>query len=414
MCYFDWMGKMDRRAIEEKYNALRDFLDERTRRLWAAAEARSLPYGGTSVVSSVTGLSRTTILAGINELRERPSVKPLKQGSRVRRPGGGRKSLKDREPSLEHDLELLVEPLTRGDPESPLRWTCKSTRKLAEELNRQGHRVGDRKVADLLHGLQYSLQANAKTREGSAHPDRNAQFECINSLTKAFQKRGQPVISVDTKKKELVGDFRNNGSEWQPRNQPEEVRVHDFEDKELGKVIPYGVYDLAKNEGWVTVGTDHDTSDFAIDTILGWWKRMGRHAYQQARELLILADSGGSNGSRSRLWKIGVQRLANETSLKVTVSHFPPGTSKWNKIEHRLFSFITQNWRGRPLVSHEVIVNLIGSTTTKSGLNVKARLSKKKYETGIKVSNDDFARIKIKPKRFHGDWNYTISSNTIS
>jgi len=408
------MAKMDRRAIEEKYNALRDFLDERTRRLWAAAEARSLPYGGTSVVSSVTGLSRTTILAGINELRERPSVKLLKQDSRVRRPGGGRKSLKDREPSLEHDLELLVEPLTRGDPESPLRWTCKSTRKLAEELNRRGHRVGDRKVADLLHGLQYSLRANAKTREGSTHPDRNAQFEYINALTKAFQKRGQPVISVDTKKKELVGDFKNNGSEWQPRNRPEEVRVHDFEDKELGKVIPYGVYDLAKNEGWVTVGTDHDTSDFAIDTILGWWKRMGRHAYQQARELLILADSGGSNGSRSRLWKIGVQRLANETSLKVTVSHFPPGTSKWNKIEHRLFSFITQNWRGRPLVSHEVIVNLIGSTTTKGGLNVKARLSKKKYETGIKVSNDDFARIKIKPKRFHGDWNYTISSNTIS
>jgi hypothetical protein len=258
------------------------------------------------------------------------------------------------------------------------------------------------------------LQANAKTREGSAHPDRNAQFEYINALTKAFQKRGQPVISVDTKKKELVGDFKNNGSEWQPRHQPEEVRVHDFEDKELGKVIPYGVYDLAKNEGWVTVGTDHDTSDFAIDTILGWWKRMGRHAYQQASELLILADSGGSNGSRSRLWKIGVQRLANETSLKVTVSHFPPGTSKWNKIEHRLFSFITQNWRGRPLVSHEVMVNLIGSTTTKGGLNVKARLSKKKYETGIKISNDDFARIKIKPKRFHGDWNYTISSNTIS
>ena len=407
------MAKIDRRAIEEKYNALRDFLDERTRRLWAAAEARSLPYGGTSVVASVTGLSRTTILAGINELRDKPSVRLLKQGSRVRRPGGGRKSLIDRDPSLEQDLELLVEPLTRGDPESPLRWTCKSTRKLAEELNRQGHRVGDRKVANLLHGLHYSLQANAKTREGSFHPDRNAQFEYINALAKAFQKRSQPVISVDTKKKELVGDFKNNGSEWQPKNQPEEVRVHDFEDKELGKVIPYGVYDIAKNEGWVTVGTDHDISDFAIDTILGWWKRMGRHTYQQASELLILADSGGSNGSRSRLWKLGVQRLANETSLKVTVCHFPPGTSKWNKIEHRLFSFITQNWRGRPLVSHEVIVNLIGSTTTKAGLNVKAKLSKKKYETGIKVSNEDFALIKIRPKRFHGDWNYTISSNTV-
>ena len=407
------MAKIDRRAIEEKYNALRGFLDERTRRLWAAAEARSLPYGGTSVVASVTGLSRTTILAGINELRDKPSVRLLKQGSRVRRPGGGRKSLIDRDPSLEQDLELLVEPLTRGDPESPLRWTCKSTRNLAEELNRQGHRVGDRKVADLLHGLHYSLQANAKTREGSSHPDRNAQFEYINALAKAFQKRSQPVISVDTKKKELVGDFKNNGSEWQPKNQPEEVRVHDFEDKELGKVIPYGVYDIAKNEGWVTVGTDHDTSDFAIDTILGWWKRMGRHTYQQASELLILADSGGSNGSRSRLWKLGVQRLANETSLKVTVCHFPPGTSKWNKIEHRLFSFITHNWRGRPLVSHEVIVNLIGSTTTKAGLNVKAKLSKKKYETGIKVSNEDFALIKIRPKRFHGDWNYTISNNTV-
>jgi hypothetical protein len=408
------MAKIDRRAIDEKYSVLRDLLDERMRRLWAAAEARSLPYGGISVVASVTGLSRTTILAGIKELRDKPSVRLLKKDSRVRRPGGGRKSLKDLDPTLEKDLELLVEPLTRGDPESPLRWTCKSTRKLAEELNRQGHQVGDRKVADLLHGLHYSLQANVKTREGSSHPDRNAQFEYINALAKAFQKRSQPVISVDTKKKELVGDFKNNGLEWQPQNQPEKVRVHDFEDKILGKVIPYGVYDIAKNQGWVTVGTDHDTSDFAIDTILGWWKRMGHHVYPQARELLILADSGGSNGSRSRLWKLGVQRLANETFLKVTVSHFPPGTSKWNKIEHRLFSFITQNWRGRPLVSHEVIVNLIGSTTTNAGLNVKAKLSKKKYETGIKVSKEDFAQIKIKPKKFHGDWNYTISSNIVT
>jgi hypothetical protein len=407
------MAKIDRHAIEEKYDGLRDLFDERTRRLWAAAEARSLPYGGTSVLASVTGLSRTTILAGIKELRDKPSVSLLKQATRVRRAGGGRKSLKERDPSLEYELEMLVEPLTRGDPESPLRWTCKSTRKLAEELNTEGHRVGDRKVADLLHGLHYSLQGNAKTREGSSHPDRNAQFEYINTLTKAFQKRGQPVISVDTKKKELVGDFKNNGAEWQPKGEPEEVRVHDFEDKELGKVIPYGVYDVGKNEGWVAVGTDHDTSDFAIDTILGWWKRMGRQAYSHARELLILADSGGSNGARSRLWKVGIQRLANETSLDVTVSHFPPGTSKWNKIEHRLFSFITQNWRGRPLVSHEVIVNLIGSTTTKTGLRVKAKLSRKKYETGIKISNEDFARIKIKPKRFHGDWNYTISTNAV-
>ena len=405
------MANIDSHAIQEKYNALRNLFDERTRRLWAAAEARSLPYGGISVVASVTGLSRTTILAGINELRNAPSLALAVQDNRIRRPGGGRKRLKSEDPSLEHDLELLVEPLTRGDPRSPLRWTCKSTRKLAEELNRQGHRIGDRKVADLLHDLRYSLQANAKTREGSNHKDRNAQFEYINALAKTFQKRRQPVISVDTKKKELVGNFKNNGSEWQPENRPEEVQVHDFEDKELGKVIPYGVYDIAKNKGWVTVGTDHDTSDFAIDTILSWWKRMGRQTYPQATELLILADGGGSNGSRSRLWKVGVQRLSNETALQVTVCHFPPGTSKWNKIEHRLFSFITQNWRGRPLISHEVIVNLIGSTSTNNGLRVKAKLSKKKYETGIKISNEELAQIRIRPKRFHGDWNYTISNN---
>jgi len=405
------MAKIDAHAIKEKYHALRNILDERTRRLWAAAEARSLPYGGISIVSSVTGLSRTTILTGIRELRNAPPPTLFLGRGRIRRPGGGQKSLTSRDISLERDLESLVEPLTRGDPESPLRWTCKSTRKLAEELNKHGHRIGDRKVADLLHGLQYSLQANAKTREGSHHRDRNVQFEYINALAETFQKRKQPVISVDTKKKELVGDFKNKGREWGPKSHPEEVRVHDFEDKDLGKVIPYGVYDIAKNEGWVTVGTDHDTSDFAIDTILSWWKRMGCCAYPQATEVLILADSGGSNGSRSRLWKIEVQRLANQTGLEVTVCHFPPGTSKWNKIEHRLFSFITQNWRGRPLVSHEVIVNLIGSTTTRNGLNVKAKLSTKKYETGIKISDEEFRRIKIKPKRFHGDWNYTILSN---
>jgi hypothetical protein len=405
------MAKIDRRAIGKKYEALRRLLDERTRRLWAAAEARSLPYGGVTVVASVTGLSRTTILAGMKELRSAMQRAIPTESGRIRRPGGGRKSLTACDMSLEHDLESLVEPLTRGDPESPLRWTCKSTRRLAEELNKQGHRIADRKVADLLHHLHYSLQANAKMREGSHHPDRNAQFEYINKITKMFQKKGQPVISVDTKKKELVGDFKNGGREWQPKEQPEEVRVHDFEDKELGKVIPYGVYDVSKNEGWVTVGTDHDTSDFAIDTIRSWWKQMGCHAYPDGTDLLILADSGGSNGSRSRLWKIGVQRLANATALDVTVCHFPPGTSKWNKIEHRLFSFITQNWRGRPLVSHEVIVNLIGSTTTRNGLSVRARLSTKKYNTGAKVSDEDFAQINLKPKRFHGDWNYTIVGN---
>lgn len=404
------MTKIDRHAIERKYEALRGLLDERTRRLWAAAEARSLPYGGVTVVASVTGLSRTTILAGMKELRSTMQRAIPTESRRIRRPGGGRKTLTACDDSLEHDLESLVEPLTRGDPESPLRWTCKSTRRLSEELNKQGHRIGDRKVADLLHHLHYSLQANAKTREGSHHPDRNAQFEYINKMTKLFQKKGQPVISVDTKKKELVGDFKNGGREWQLKGQPEEVRVHDFEDKELGKVIPYGVYDLSKNEGWVTVGTDHDTSDFAIDTIMSWWKQMGRHAYPDGTELLILADSGGSNGSRSRLWKMGVQRLANATTLDVTVCHFPPGTSKWNKIEHRLFSFITQNWRGRPLVSHEVIINLIGSTTTRNGLSVQAKLSMKKYKTGAKISAEDFAQVNMKPKRFHGDWNYTILS----
>ncbi len=408
------MAKIDLRAIQEKYNALCSLFDERTRRLWAAAEARSLPYGGISVVASVTGLSRTTILTGINELRDTMSIPSVPSSARIRRPGGGRKSLTSNDATLERDLELLVEPLNRGDVESPLRWTCKSTRKLAEELNKHGHRIGDRKVADLLHGLHYSLQANAKTKEGNDHPDRNAQFEYINALTKTFQKRRQPVISVDAKKKELVGDFKNNGSEWRPKRCPEEVQVHDFEDKELGKAIPYGVYDIAKNEGWVTVGTDHDTSDFAIDTILSWWKRMGRSAYPQATELLILADSGGSNRSRSRLWKVGVQRLANEIALQVTVCHFPPGTSKWNKIEHRLFSFITQNWRGRPLVSHEVIVNLMGSTSTRNGLNVKVQLSKKKYETGFKISDKEFNQLKIKPKRFLGHWNYTIFSNRSS
>lgn len=408
------MPKIAEQPIREKYNSLRHVFNERSRRLWAAAEARSLPYGGITIVASVTGMSRTTIITGIAELNDSDQTLPATGKDRARRPGGGRKSLIENDTTLLHDLELLVEPLTRGDPESPLRWTCKSTRKLADELNTVHHRIGDRKVAQMLGSLGYSLQGNAKTREGTSHPDRNAQFEFINTLTAKFQKRGQPVISVDTKKKELVGNFKNKGAEWNPAGNPEEVLVHDFEDKTLGKVAPYGVYDISRNEGWVTVGTDHDTSDFAIDSILGWWKRMGRRSYPETSELLVLADSGGSNSSRSRLWKAGVQRLADETNLKVTICHFPPGTSKWNKIEHRLFSFITQNWRGRPLISHEVIVNLIGSTTTKTGLKVKAQLSTKKYETGIKVSDDEFSRINIKKMKFHGDWNYTISSRKLN
>jgi len=358
------------------------------------------------VVSKATGLSRTTIHAGIDEL-EAGEVEPATSG-RKRKPGAGRKPITEQEPEILRELDQLVEPTTRGDPECALRWTCKSTRRLAEELQRRGYQIGDRKVADLLHQMRYSLQANAKTIEGSQHADRNAQFEYINRQTKQFQRRGQPVISIDTKKKELVGNFKNAGREWQPKGEPERTAVHDFADRELGKIIPYGIYDIQDNSGWVSVGIDHDTADFAIDSILSWWKQMGRKTYPGAQELLIMADAGGSNGNRLRLWKIGVQRLADTTGLRVAVSHFPPGTSKWNKIEHRMFSFITQNWRGRPLISHETIVNLIGSTTTSTGLKIKAKLNPKKYPTGIKVTDSELAKVNLKPAKFHGEWNYTV------
>lgn len=398
------------RKLQEKYRILGRILDERGRRIWAAAEARSLAYGGVSLVAQATGLSRTTIHAGIGELELSREVSQT--AGRIRRRGGGRKRLTSHTPDIIEALDNLVEPTTRGDPQSPLRWTCKSTRRLAEELQRQGYRIGDRKVADLLHQMRYSLQANAKTIEGKQHPDRNAQFEYINGLTKVFQRRGQPVISVDTKKKELVGKFKNGGREWRPQGEPEQTSVHDFQDKELGKAIPYGVYDLGENSGWVSVGIDHDTSDFAVDSIFCWWKQMGRKTYPDANELLIMADAGGSNGSRSRLWKIAVQRLANLTGLRVSVSHFPPGTSKWNKIEHRMFAFITQNWRGRPLVGHETIVNLIGNTTTTSGLRIKAKLNRKTYPTGIKVSDSAMAKVRLTPAKFHGEWNYSVLPNS--
>ena len=394
------------KAIKEKYQLLGGILDERGRRIWAAVEARSHPHGGITLVAKATGLSRTTIHAGSKDLEGGQSV--ARPTGRVRQRGAGRKPLTHHAPDIVQALDALVEPSSRGDPESLLRWTCKSTRRLAQELQRQGYNIGDRKVADLLHQLNYSLQANAKTLEGRQHPDRNAQFEYINTLSKRFYRRCQPVISVDTKKKELVGDFKNAGREWQPQGQPEETRVHDFLDKDLGKAIPYGVYDLADNSGWVSVGMDHDTAEFAIDSILSWWKHMGCKSYPQADELLIMADAGGSNGSRSRLWKIGVQRLADTTGLRIQVSHFPPGTSKWNKIEHRMFAFITQNWRGRPLVSFETIINLIGSTTTNSGLRIKAKLNRKKYALGVKVSKADLAKVSMKPAKFHGDWNYSI------
>jgi hypothetical protein len=393
-------------AVRLRFAQVASILDERRRRLWAAAEAKAVGYGGVSLVARVTGLTRPTIHAGLKE--QASGILPLPEG-RVRRSGAGRKPLTHAQPELLSALDALVEPTARGDPESPLRWTCKGIRKLAAELQCQGFRIGRQKVADWLRQLGYSLQGNRKTREGGQHADRNAQFEYIARQVWKFQKRGQPVISVDTKKKELVGDFKNGGREWRPQGQPEGVRVHDFLDKKLGKAIPYGVYDLAANNAWVSVGIDHDTSDFAVETIRRWWRHMGRKRYSKAEELLITADGGGSNGCRSRLWKVALQRLATELGLIIRVCHLPPGTSKWNKIEHRLFSQIAINWRGRPLVSHEVIVQLIADTRTTTGLRVRAKLDKRSYPTGRKVTNQELAKINLHPAKFHGEWNYKIS-----
>lgn len=359
------------------------------------------------MVARATGLSRTTIAAGLREL-DLPAAQRANEAARVRRTGGGRKPLTHADPELLGALEALIEPLTRGDPQSPLRWTCKSTRRLADELTRQKHGVGPRTVAALLRDAGYSLQANRKTREGASHPDRNAQFEYLNSLVRRFLDRGRPAISVDAKKKELLGDFRNAGREWRRQGSPEEVRVHDFQDKILGKAIPYGVYDILNNQGWVSVGIDHDTAQFAVQSIRRWWTQMGRQRFPRATELLITADGGGSNSHRSRLWKLSLQGLADDLDLKLVVCHFPPGTSKWNKIEHRLFSFITQNWRGRPLVSRQAIVNLIASTTTHAGLIVKAALDTNRYATKIKVSDKQISGLRLTPHQFHGDWNYTL------
>jgi len=393
--------------IRRKYRALAVEMDERIRRQWAATEARELGYGGVSAVARATGLSRTTITAGRRELKL-PAKKRAAEAERIRRPGGGRRRATDNDPDLIRALEALIDPMTRGDPESPLRWTCKSTYRLAEELTQQDHPIGPRTVAKLLHESGYSLQANCKTREGKHHPDRNAQFEYINQQVQLFQRQRKPIISVDTKKKELVGDFANRGREWRPEGNPEKVRVHDFKDKELGKAIPYGVYDMIHNEGWVSVGIDHDTAQFAARSIRRWWEAMGQKRFPRARHLMITADGGGSNSHRSRLWKIALQELADEIDLKLSVCHFPPGTSKWNKIEHRLFSFITQNWRGKPLVSRQAIVELISSTTTRKGLTVRAALDTQTYETGVKVSDRELAKVKLKRNDFHGDWNYTI------
>jgi Rhodopirellula transposase DDE domain len=393
--------------IRRKFRLVAVELDERRRRQWAAAEARDVGWGGISLVARATGLSRPTIMAGLKEL-ELSAKSRLVAAARVRSPGGGRRTLTQSDPGLLEALERLIDPATRGDPMSPLRWTCKSTAKLAEELTRQNHPVSDRTVAMLLKQSGYSLQANRKSREGSSHPDRNAQFEYINRQVRAFQKRQQPVVSVDTKKKELVGEFKNPGEEWQPQGQPQPVNVHDFPDKKLGKAIPYGVYDLAGNEGWVSVGIDHDTAEFACASILRWWNEMGSARFPRATELMITADGGGSNSSRNRLWKKSLQCLANDLGIALKICHFPPGTSKWNKIEHRLFCFITKNWRGRPLTTYEVIVNLIASTTTKKGLIVRAALDPRQYETGTTVSDEELEHLRLTRAKFHGEWNYSI------
>jgi Rhodopirellula transposase DDE domain len=378
-----------------------------------------LGRGGLGAVVAATGLQHNTVYAGLRELRTGSTAatslaEPTVAKPRVRAAGGGRKRLTAHDPTLLSDLEALVEPLTRGDPMSPLRWTCKSTRQLARELARQGHRVSRQTVATLLAALGYSLQGLRKTKEGSGHPDRNAQFDALNAQTQAFQARGQPVVSVDTKKKELVGDYKNGGREWQPAGQPQAVNVYDFPDAKVGKAIPYGVYDVTANCGWVSVGTDHDTAAFAVQTLQRWWEQMGRPRYPGASELLITADGGGSNppeADRTRLWKTELQRLADATGLRISVCHFPPGTSKWNKIESASggFSQITQNWRGRPLVSHEVIVDLIGSTTTSTGLTIRAELDTGRYPTGIKVTDAELAAVCVQPAPFHGNWNDTIS-----
>jgi len=391
--------------IQAKFHALSPIMDERMRRRWAAAEAHSLGRGGISLVAEATGLSRTTIHSGLAELRTSTADA---QPSRLRRPGAGRPRLSQQDPRLLHALQTLLEASTRGDPQSPLLWTCKSTRNLAEELERLGHPISHDSVSRLLDELGYSLQANRKTREGKDHPDRDAQFGYINRKVRQFQRRGQPVVSVDTKKKELLGDFKQSGREWRPQGCPEVVRTHDFRDKELGIGIPYGVYDLTRNNGWVSVGIDHDTAQFATETLRRWWTQMGSLAYPDAQELLITADGGGSNSSRTRLWKVCLQELADELALHISVCHFPPGTSKWNKIEHRMFCHITENWRGRPLVSRAVIVNLIGSTKTRTGLHIKAELDTNSYPTKIKVTDEELAAVRIKRAQFHGNWNYTI------
>jgi hypothetical protein len=396
--------------IFKKYELLKPFLDEQSKRLFAGSEALALGKGSISIVSRATGISRDTISKACKELLNKKvgtSDNPLPDG-KIRAHGGGRKKVVDKDPTVVSDLETLIEPTSRGDPESLLRWTSKSTRMLAEELKKMGHIVSYSRVADMLHMLGYSLQVNRKTIEGTSHPDRDQQFNYINGKCKAFQEEGQPVISVDAKKKESVGNFKNNGRELCPIKEPINVNVYDFKDKELGKVNPYGVFDVSANEGWVNVGLDNDTASFAVESIRRWWNMMGCKVYPEAKKLMITADCGGSNGYRVRLWKVELQKLADETGMEHSVCHFPPGTSKWNKIEHRLFSYITMNWRGKPLISYEVIVNLIAATTTKNGLRVKCMLDENKYPKGIKITKEEYEKLEIVHEEFHGEWNYTF------
>ncbi len=402
------MGVDDEAAIAKRYQLISVILNERQRRLYLAAEAQVLGYGGIALVSRATNISRPVIHAGLKELAGLDLSKEREDG-RIRRPGGGRKRTVLVDETLQSDLEALLEPTTIGDPQSPLRWTTKSTRSLADELKSQGHQTSHSMVADLLHELHYSLQSNRKNLEGTQHADRDGQFEFIASHAKTLLDAGEPVISVDAKKKELVGAFANAGKTWRPKGEPEEVLVHDFIDPSLGRANPYGIYDIGRNEGWVSVGVDHDTASFATESISRWWQNMGSGAYPTASKLMITADGGGSNGSRIRLWKLGLQKLSNEIGIPITVCHLPPGTSKWNKIEHRMFSYITMNWRGRPLVSHEVIINSIANTKTTTGLKINAELDTNSYPLGVKVSDKELRQINIDRAEFHGEWNYTIS-----
>jgi hypothetical protein len=400
-----------RQEIARRFKLMKRFLDERTTRLWAGVEALALGRGGREFVARWTGLSRTTVLKGIQDVRAK---KPPADLVRVRRKGAGGKRIEVKQPGIYEALDALVEPVSRGDPESPLRWTCKSTRGLSAELLDQGFTVSQHKVGQMLHTLGYSLQATSKMLEGESHPDRDAQFRHINAEVKAFQARSQPVVSVDTKKKELIGAFHNRGREWQPEQVPVFTNVYDFPSMADGKAIPYGVYDVAANKAWVSVGVDHDTPTFAVNTLRSWWKKMGIVEYPDAKELLVTADGGGSNGYRCRVWKAELQKFANETGLAISVVHFPPGTSKWNKVEHRLFSHISMNWRGRPLEDYETVVQLIGSTTTSTGLKVKARLDRRRYKTGVSVDDSVIDSLNLTPSRFHGEWNYTLRAQPIA